>query len=385
MQVDFFRHDLSPRNAEAIAAVLASPFLTTGKVCRSVEDQLCGYFSVPHAVLCNSWTNGALATLLALGIGPGDEVIVPAQTFIATANVVTLTGATPIFADVDPETLLVRPSDVAKLITIKTRAVVPVHLFGQMVDVIGLKDVIAAHPLAKAKIWLIEDAAHCFEGTRDGYRPGQNSDVAIFSFYATKNITCGEGGAIIVHDESLYQRILESRLHGMSAMAVDRFVAGRYNPWDMKRLGTKANLPDILAALLPQQIASIDDRLPLRAELAARYRQAFSAGPLRLPKQQLNQKSAEHIFPIAVLNEEQRNCAISVLNSAGVGVTVNYRAVPDTTYYRNRFPSAAANNVVSVDWGRSTLTLPLFPGLTRAEQDYVIETVQRSVYPLASG
>ena len=382
MKVDFYRHDLGRQNAEAIAAVLASPFLTTGRVCRSVEDQLCGYFSVPHAVLCNSWTNGAVATLLALGIGPGDEVIVPAQTFSATANVVTMTGATPVFADVDPETLLLRPNDVEKLISAKTRAIIPVHLYGQMADIAGLKQMIANHRAATAKIWLIEDAAHCFEGTRDGHRPGQQGDAAIFSFYATKNVTCGEGGAIILHDSGLHERILETRLHGMSALAVDRFAAGRYNPWDMKRLGTKANLPDLLAALLPDQIATINERLPKRLELAERYRKGFSGGPLKLPRQIAGVTSAEHIFPVAMGTEVERDAALAAMNNAGIGVTVNYRAVPDTTFYQQHSPHALAANPVSVAWGRATLTLPLFPSLTQAEQDYVIEVVRRDVYPL---
>lgn len=381
MKVDFYRHDLGPAQASDVAAVLASPFLTTGRVCREVEDQLREYFSIPHAVLCNSWTNGALAALLALGIGPGDEVIVPAQTFIATANVVTLAGANPVFADVDPETLLMRPADAAKRITSRTRAIMPVHLYGQMADMVGFQQ-LAATAGGGAKIWLIEDAAHCFEGMREGYLPGQKGDAAIFSFYATKNVTCGEGGAIVLHDADFHKKVLEARLHGMSALAVDRFAAGRYNHWDMMRLGTKANLPDLLAALLPGQIKTIKARLPRRAEIAARYRDAFADGPLRMPKQLAGQVSAEHIFPVAVADPAQRDVALTAVNVAGIGVTVNYRAVPDTTFYKTHSPMALEANPVSVAWGRSTFTLPLFPSLNRVEQDYVIETVKRQVYPI---
>ena len=382
MKVDFYRHGLGAADAAAIADVLASPFLTTGQVCRSVERQLCEYFSVPHATLVNSWTNGALAVLLALDIGPGDEVIVPAMTFIATANVVCLTGATPVFADVDPGTLLLMPESVAQHLSPRTKAVMPVHLYGQLCDMTGMRAVIEDRAKPGRKVHLIEDAAHCFEGERDGLKPGQVGDVAVFSFYATKNVTCGEGGAIICRDADIHQRILEARLHGMSAIAVDRFAAGRYNHWDMRRLGTKANLPDLLAALLPKQIATIDDRLPARAQLANRYREAFAGGPLRLPRQLGNQKSAEHIFPIGV-PARNRDKAIAELNAAGVSVTVNYRAVPDTAYYGTRIPSGIETSPVAVEWGRSTLTLPLFPGLTEAEQDHVIATVRERVYPLA--
>ena len=382
MQVPFYRHGLGPEYAQGVADVLASPFLTTGKVCKAVEQQLCTYFSAPHATLVNSWTNGALATLLAMGIGPGDEVIVPAMTFIASANVVELTGATTVFADVDPDTLLLTPEEVARRVTPRTRAVIPVHLYGQMCDVAELRRILDTHPNADRKIYIVEDCAHCFEGERAGMKPGQASDVAIFSFYATKNITCGEGGALIANDARLFEAILEARLHGMSAIAVDRFSGDHYNHWDMRRLGTKANLPDLLAALLPRQIESIDARLPERWALSNRYREAFVGGPLRLVANLQSCRHAEHIFPIGV-RAAKRDEAISTLNRAGIGVTVNYRAVPETTFYRNRYPETVGRFPVAKRWGEETLTLPLFPGMTKEEQDYVIETVRTRVYPMA--
>jgi len=382
MKIDFYRHPLSAKDAEGVAKVLDTPFLTTGAVSRQVEAQIAAYFALPHALLVNSWTNGALAGLLALGIGAGDEVIVPANTFIATANVVVLTGAKVVFVDPDPETLLLTPELIAPHVTARTRLVMPVHMFGQMCDIPALRAMLDAHPAKEGRIAILEDCAHCFEGERDGIKPGQASDLAIFSFYATKNVTCGEGGAIITGDDDLARRLKESRLHGMSAIAVDRFSGGRYNHWDMMRLGTKANLPDLLAALLPSQIESIDARLPARREVADRYRRAFAGGPLRLVKQLQNCLSAEHIFPIAV-PEEVRDEAIAALNAAGVPVTVNYRSVPGTTYYRELYGDLTANFPVAEQWGKETITLPLYPDLTPAEQDYIIETVIRDVYPLA--
>ncbi len=382
MKIDFYRHALGAEDAKAVADVLATPILTTGNVARSVESQLANYFNLPHGVLVNSWTNGTLATLLAMGIGPGDEVIVPAMTFIATANVVELTGACTVFADVEPGSLLLTADELAKHVTEHTRAVIPVHLYGQMCDVSALRSVLADHPRATGKIWIIEDCAHCFEGERDGIKPGQMSDAAVFSFYATKNITCGEGGGIVLSDDDLHQRILETRLHGMSAIAVDRFAGGRYNHWDMRRLGTKANLPDLLAALLPKQIATIDERLPERWALADRYRTAFEGGPLRLVEHVRNSRPAEHIFPIGVPGG-LRDEAIAALNAAGIGVTVNYRSVPEMEFYKARYPANAGRFPVASRWGSETLTLPMFPGLSRAEQEYVIDAVRRYVYPLA--
>jgi dTDP-4-amino-4,6-dideoxygalactose transaminase len=390
MKVDFFRHELGPEHAAAVAGVIASPFLTTGGIAKQVEAQLAGYFAVPHAppphaMLVNSWTNGALALLLAMDLVPGDEVIVPAMTFIATANVVELAGGTPVFVDCDPATLLVTPDTIAPFVTARTRAVMPVHLYGQMCDVAGIRQMLDAHPEASRRIPIIEDCAHCFEGLRDGLRPGQTADAAIFSFYATKNVTCGEGGAIVLRDAAWHSRTLESRLHGMSAIAVDRFAGGRYNHWDMRRLGTKANLPDLLACLLPGQIATIDARLPARRAVADRYRTAFAGGPLRLPVTLQCCVSAEHIFPIGVPGGaagERRDAAIAALNGAGISVTVNYQTVPSTTYYSRRYPTVDARCPVANRWGQDTLTLPLYAGLPADQQDYVIETVKRLVYPL---
>ncbi len=379
MKVDFYRHQLSADDGDAIKDVIASPFLTTGKVATQVERQLESYFRCPHALLVNSWTNGALAVLLAMDLGPEDEVIVPAMTFIASANVVVLAGARVVFADVDPDTLLLTAECVAPHVTSRTRAVIPVHLYGQMCDIVGMREMLDHHASASAHIAIIEDCAHCFEGEREGLKPGEVSDCAVFSFYATKNVTCGEGGAIITRDASLHGRMLETRLHGMSAIAIDRFAAGRYNHWDMRRLGTKANLPDLLAALLPRQIAEVDAVLPERARLANLYRSRFAGGPLRLVAQQQACKSAEHLFVIGVPGG-QRDQAIAALNHAGVAVTVNYRAVPDTTYYSKQ--PLTADIPVARLWGEQTISLPLFPGLTETEQAHVINAVIEKVYPL---
>jgi dTDP-4-amino-4,6-dideoxygalactose transaminase len=381
VKVDFYRHDLGPEHAEAIAGVIASPFLTTGAIAKQVEAQLAGYFSVPHALVVNSWTNGALALLLAMDLAPGDQVIIPAMTFVATANVVELAGAIPVFVDADPATLLVTPELIAPFVTGRTRAIMPVHLYGQMCDISGMRQMLDTHPAVVGHVPIIEDCAHCFEGQRDGLRPGRHSDAAVFSFYATKNITCGEGGAIIFRDEEWYRRTLESRLHGMTAIAVDRFAGGHYNHWDMVRLGTKANLPDLLATLLPSQIRTIDERLPARRAVADRYRNAFDGGPLRLVERLPNCLSAEHIFPIGVPGGE-RNSAIAALNGADISVTVNYRAVPGTRFYKARYPDVEARCDVAQQWGEETLTLPLYASLSLEEQDFVIETVKRLVYPL---
>jgi UDP-4-amino-4-deoxy-L-arabinose-oxoglutarate aminotransferase len=378
MQVPFYKHQLNAGDAAKIADVLAGPMLTSGNTGRAVEAEIAAYFGVPHALLTNSWSNGALATLLALDLAPGDEVIVPAMTFIATANVVELLGGRSVFADVDSATLLMTPESAAAVATAKTRAIIPVHLYGQMVDIAALRAQFGP------KIKIIEDCAHCFEGTLVGDRPGTHSDAAIFSFYATKNITCGEGGAIITRDDELAEKLKATRLHGMSAGAADRFKAGAYNHWDMLRLGVKANLPDLLAALLPDQIKAAAKKLERREALAGRYESAFADDArIRLQAPVGDATHARHLFPICVA-PEIRDQLIQALNAEGVGCTVNYRSVPMLSYYAETYRHKPDHHPVSDLWGRGTLSLPLYPTLEPKLQTHVIETVLRALDALGS-
>jgi UDP-4-amino-4-deoxy-L-arabinose-oxoglutarate aminotransferase len=380
MQVDFYRHELDASSAEYVARVLETPFITSGRVGREVEAQLAGYFGTAHALLVNSWTNGAIAALLALGVGRGDEVIVPAMTFIATANAAEMVGAKPVFVDVDPGSLLLTPEAVARAVTPRTKAVVPVHLYGQMADMAGLTAVLSARP----DIAIIEDCAHCFEGERSGYKPGFHSACAIFSFYATKNVTCGEGGAIITNSKVLFEKLQTTRLHGMSAGAIDRFKGGSYRHWDMVQLGMKANLPDLLSALLPHQIATIDARLPCREAIARRYEDELSDHPIRLPVRVEGSKHARHLFVIHVPTAV-RDDALMVLSKSKIGCAVNYRSVPTLSYYSKRYGYTERSFPVSFEWGGGTITLPLYPSLSVEEQKYVIRVVRDQIVPMIEG
>jgi UDP-4-amino-4-deoxy-L-arabinose-oxoglutarate aminotransferase len=374
MQVPFYRHSLSPENAQLVAKVLETPFLTSGPIGKEVEAQLCEYFGAKHAKLVNSWTNGAVATLLAMDIGPGDEVIVPAMTFIATANVVELVGAKPVFIDCDPDTLLITPELIKAAITRKTKAVIPVHMYGQMCDVKAIKEILPKD----RKVSIIEDCAHTFEAKFNGERPGKYSDASIFSFYATKNVTCGEGGAIITNDEKLFERIQQAILHGMSAGAADRFKAGQYKHWGMDHLGTKANLPDLLACYLPEQIRTVDKRLSAREEIALKYSNALATTNIRFPKVLPRVVHSRHLFPIHV-GSEIRDKALLALGEANIGATVNYRSVHTMGYYSKKYGFSENEFPTSLLWGNGTLSIPLFPGITTQEQDYVIDVLVNKV------
>jgi UDP-4-amino-4-deoxy-L-arabinose-oxoglutarate aminotransferase len=374
MQVPFYRHSLSPGNAQLVSKVLETPFLTSGPIGKEVEAQLCEYFGAKHAKLVNSWTNGAVATLLAMDIGPGDEVIVPAMTFIATANVVELVGAKPVFIDCDPDTLLITPELIEAAITKNTKAVIPVHMYGQMCDVKAIKDILPKNQ----RISIIEDCAHTFEAKFNGERPGKYSDAAIFSFYATKNVTCGEGGAIITNDSNLFERIIQAILHGMSAGAADRFKASQYRHWGMDYLGTKANLPDLLACFLPDQIKTVDQRLGVREKIALKYEKELSSTSIKFPKVLKGTLHSRHLFPIHV-GSKIRDQALRLLGEANIGATVNYRPVHTMGFYSKKYGFNGNEFPFSLLWGSGTLSIPLFPRLTSHEQDYVIDILVNKV------
>jgi UDP-4-amino-4-deoxy-L-arabinose-oxoglutarate aminotransferase len=368
----FYRHQVDPSTALRFEEVLRSEILTSGEVGRAVEAQLCDFFAAKSALLVNSWTNGAVATLLAMDIGRGDEVIVPAMTFIATANCVELVGATPVFVDVEPGNRLISIEQVVGRLGPHTKAVIPVHLYGQMVDVPALRQALdrAGHPHVR----IIEDAAHCFEGSRSGDLPGSASDCAIFSFYATKNVTCGEGGAIVSNDAELMERIKKTRLHGMSVGAADRFKSSSYRHWDMECLGTKANLPDVLACMLPAQIDTIRTRLAERARLYSQYAAALAGSPFELPDIDAGVIHAHHLLAVGT-PAGAREATIEQLNAAGIGVAVNYRAVPNLSYYQRKYGFARGTFPNAEDWGERTISLPFYPGMPEEDLRHVLDTL----------
>ena len=375
MSVPFYKHQLGPIEQQAIFESLNNEILTSGSICKDVENQLAEFFDIKHVKLVNSWTNGAVATLLALGIKPGDEVIVPSMTFIATANVVELVGATPIFCDVNPETLLMTYEDFKHLITPRTKAILLVHLYGQMCDTKAIKNALKGRDIR-----IIEDSAHSFESEFDGVKPGAHSDAAIFSFYATKNVTTGEGGAIITNDTDLYEQILQTVLHGMSAGAAQRYELGKYKHWGMERLGTKANLPDILAALLPSQISKVSEKLLIRNELSEKYDSVFQDEFIKRPRLVTNCKTAHHLYPLWI-NPKFRDELISELGSHRIGVTVNFRPVHQMGYYQAKYNQKDEQFPNSTSWGGGVFCLPLYPGLTWDEQEYVIKTMKEEIFP----
>lgn len=369
-RVEFYRHALTEEDIAAAADTLRSVFLTTGPRAALFEEAFATYLGVGHAAAVSSCTSALFLCLKALNIGPGDEVITTPMTFIATSNAILHAGATPVFVDVEPDTGNIDARQVERAVTSRTRAVIPVHLYGLMADVQDLSDICQRH-----KLMLIEDAAHATEAVRDGFRPGQIGQAACFSFYATKNLTCGEGGAIATNDPALAESVRRLRSHGMSKEAAGRYT-GRYQHWDMLSLGYKANLSDIQAALLLGQLPRLEAQLARREAIAGRYESAFAdlAG-VGFPVVRGNATSARHLFTIWVEPGRRDEC-LWKLQEKGIGVAVNYRAVHLLSYYRAEFGFQPGDFPYAEAIGDRTLTLPLYPMMTDEQVDQVIEAVR---------
>jgi UDP-4-amino-4-deoxy-L-arabinose-oxoglutarate aminotransferase len=369
MNVEFFRHGLEQEEKNSLLETLDSLFLTTGPKTRQFETDFSQYLGVGRTIGLSSCSTGLFLTLKAWGIGPGDRVIVPAMTFIATSNAVLIAGAEVLFCDVDKETALIDLNMVEDLLkkNPNVKAAIPVHLYGQMVDMKALRELANRYGIK-----ILEDSAHCIEGEREGIRPGQWGDAAAFSFYATKNITCGEGGAVATNDSRLADRLRTLRLHGMSKTAEDRHI--KYNHWDMEVLGYKGNMCDLEAALLLPQLPKIEHRWQRREEISRRYETAFSEAGIDFPRMRPGVKSARHLFT-AWAPKGKRDAFLRYLQQKKIGVAVNYRAVHLRDFYRQTFGFAPGAFPIAEEIGERTFSIPLYPGLEDSEVDYVVQSV----------
>lgn len=368
-KIEFYRHDLGGIEVEAVANVLRGPILTTGETVKQFEEAFARYLGRRFALGVTSCTGAMHMALLALGIGPGDEVITTPMTFIATAAAIMEAGARPVFVDVEPETGNIDASRVEAAITKRTKAILPVHLYGLLCDMHALRRIADRHGLA-----IVEDSAHCVEGLRNGERAGGLSNAACFSFYATKNLTCGEGGAIVTDDAELYEKLTLLRLHGMTKTAADRHREG-YQHWDMKMLGWKYNMDNIQAAMLLPQLQRLEPKLEMRERLARRYVERLSGlNWLQLPALPPDTVHARHLFPIWV-DARLRDQMIKDLQAAGVPTVVNYRAIHLTSFLQGALGCDAGDFPIAESIGDRTLSLPFYPGMPEAHVDIVCDAV----------
>jgi|Deesub1362A_J573_1020465.scaffolds.fasta_scaffold00522_20 dTDP-4-amino-4,6-dideoxygalactose transaminase len=371
MKIEFYKHSINNNDINHVEKVLRSVFLTTGKVVEEFENKFAQYLCCKNVIGVTSCTAGLHLSLIAWGIKKGDEVITTPMSFCATANAILHAGAIPVFVDVEEETGNINVELIEATITKKTKAILPVHLYGQMCDMKRIKQI-----AGKYNLIVIEDAAHCIEGIRDGIRVGELGNAACFSFYATKNITCGEGGAIATNDSSKADLLRMLRLHGMNKSAADRY-ARRYQHWDMPVLGWKYNMSNIQAALLLGQLERIDKLWKKRDKIWRLYEEELSdLKDLKILKTLPKVKHARHLFTILVPSHK-RDRILWKLQKSGVGVAVNYRPIHLLSYYRKTFKYKEGDFPIAEEIGRKTISLPLYPSLEEKEVRMVIKTLKK--------
>lgn len=372
-RIEFFRHSIDGRDRERVNRVLKSVFLTTGAEVEEFERKFSEYTSLKYTVGLTSCTAALHLSLIALGIGPGDEVITTPMSFCATANAVLHSGARPVFVDVEEDTGNLNAELIESAINEKTKAIIPVHLYGQMCDMKRIRLIADRY-----NIRVIEDAAHAIEAQRDGIPAGHASDAACYSFYATKNITSGEGGAVATDDKNLADTLRMLRLHGIDRAAADRYTK-RYQHWDMPVLGWKYNMDNIHAALLIGQLERIEELWHKRDRLSELYEQSLaSVKDIRLLKTLPAVKHSRHLFTVLV-PAEKRDSLLWSLQDRNIGVAVNYRPIHLLKYYRDSFGCREGDYPVAEDIGSRTISLPLYPSLKETEVRYVVKVLKEEI------
>ncbi len=371
----FSKPSISEPEIEAVAEVLRSGWITTGPKAAEFEEAFKAYCNAEGAVALSSATGGMHLLLAALGIGPGDEVITPSMTWVSTVNLIKLAGATPVFADVDRDTLMVSAKTIEPLITERTRLIIPVHFAGAAVDMEPLRR------LALEKgIHLVEDAAHAAGAEYRGEKIGRRG-TAIFSFHPIKNMTCGEGGMFCSDDPELIERIRRLKFHGLGMDAYDRNSQGRSPQAEVLEPGFKYNLTDIAAALALGQLRRLDEFNQKRALLAHRYRELLAdveeVLPLAVPSYPT--RHAWHLFVVRLDTERagmSRETFMAELKKRNIGTGIHFKAVHRQKYYREtlQLPEGALANT---EWNSDRVcSLPLFPDMALQDVDEVVATIK---------
>ncbi len=372
--------EIEQAEIDEVVATLKSGWLGTGPKVARFESDFASYkeIDISQAAAVNSCTAALHLSLLASGVGPGDEVIAPAMTFCATINAIIHSGATPVLADVDYATMNLDPADVERRITSKTRALLPVHFAGRPCDMDALMDIAKRHNLK-----VIEDCAHAIETEYKGKKAGTFGDFGCFSFYVTKNIVTGEGGMVIAKNKDDINRIKVLALHGMSKDAWHRFGDEGYKHYQVTEAGFKYNMMDIQASLGLHQLARVEDKLIKREKIWGQYQEAFSNLPVITPKEpESNTRHGRHLYTLLIDEEEigmSRDQFLTEMTKKDIGVGVHYQSTASHPYYRDTYNFDINDYPNSKLIGEQTVSLPLSPHLTSSEISKIIQSVEETV------
>lgn len=361
---------LSDEEVEAVTDVVRSGWLTMGARTERFENEFAAKVGVPYAVMVSSCTAALQLTFAALGLGPGDEVIVPSLTFVATANAVAHTGATPVFADiVSAERPLMDPEAVRALVGPHTRAICTVHYAGYIGGMDDLRALATRHSLA-----LIEDAAHAPGAGAPGQMAGAIGDAGCFSFFSNKNLVTGEGGMVTTSDERLARQIRLLRAHGMTATSWDR-QRGHASGYDVVARGFNARPTEFAAALGLVQLARLDEMNARRRSLVGAYRAGVAAhAELLIPFEGEDATSACHIVPVVAPDEATRDRIRARTHDDGIQTSVHYHPV-----HRFRIYDPQPDLPITEDYSRREVTVPLFPTMSEADVARVLASVDAAI------
>ena len=375
--VSFSPPSIGASEVAEVVATLESGWLSTGPRVQQFERAFAEYVGAPFAIAVNSGTAALHLAVLAAGVGAGDEVVTTPLTFCATANVVVHAGATPRFADIDPHTWNVSPDAVADAISERTRALLPVHYAGRPADVRALRLLAERHQVA-----LIEDAAHCIEGRTAGQKIGTTGDATCFSFYATKNLTTGEGGMLTTAREEWASYARVASLHGMTRNAWARTDGEKSPHYDVVLPGFKYNMMDLQAAIGLHQLARLDGQLRRREAIWRRYDEALADLPVTRPAAvPAGDVHARHLYTILIEPESgwTRDALMAALREAGIATSVHFRALHLQPFYAERFGLQPGMFPVAERVSAQTLSLPLSAAMTDGQAEQVAEVVRRTV------
>lgn len=368
--IPYGKQTIEQDDIQAVVDVLQSDFLTTGPKIAEFEQTVADYVGAKYAVAISNGTSALHAACFAAGIGPGDEVITTPLTFAASANCVLYCGGTPVFADVDPKTYNIDPEDIRRKITDRTKAIIAVHLAGQPCDMDAIHSIAREHGLI-----VIEDGAHALGSVYKGKKVGSMSDMTTFSFHPVKPITTGEGGMIVTDKENFYKKMVLFRSHGITRD--DSMMTRNDGPWFYQQfdLGYNYRITDIQCALGCSQMKKLDRFLARRKEIVARYNEAFAdSDNIITPYQLSDTESGWHLYIVQVKNCDRRQ-VFEAMREKGIGVNVHYIPVYMHPYYQEHgyenVHCANAEEIYS-----HIISLPLYPGLTSEQQDYVIDTLK---------
>lgn len=365
--------DYGEEEIQAVTEVLKSKWLTMGEVTQSFESAFATMCGANHAVALSNATEALHLALLALDIGPGDEVIVPSLSFVATANAVLYCGAKVRFADIlSPNELTIDPNSIKQAINENTKAIIVMHYAGFPCRMNQILELAAEHELP-----IIEDAAHASGSFWKGKGLGCLGDIGCFSFFSNKNLSTGEGGMLVCERDDIAEKVRLLRSHGMTSLTYDRHQGHAFS-YDVVETGYNYRIDELRSSLGLVQLEKLERNNKRRGEITQNYWDAFRDHGIGLPFSHLNQeKFAYHIFPLMLSSEVNRIDFMTALRDVGIQTSIHYRPIHTFTNYKDRQKKAWLPITDYV--GSREVTLPLFPTMTEAQQAYVIENVIRVI------